>query len=94
MNDIEKAKEILNQYNQCHVASLFDKIDKAKQEELAKQVLNIDFHKIVELYDNTKKEIEIKDKEIKPIEYLDKEKMCLSHIIYFLLPSLLLIPLA
>lgn len=75
MNDIEKAKEILNQYNQCHVASLFDKIDKAKQEELAKQVLNIDFHKIVELYDNTKKEIEIKDKEIKPIEYLDKEKM-------------------
>ena len=32
MNDIEKAKEILNQYNQCHVASLFDKIDKAKQE--------------------------------------------------------------
>ena len=57
---IEKAKEILNQYNQCHVASLFDKIDKAKQEELAKQVLNIDFHKIVELYDNTKKEIEIK----------------------------------
>ena len=50
-------------------------IDKAKQEELAKQVLNIDFHKIVELYDNTKKEIEIKDKEIKPIEYLDKEKM-------------------
>ena len=75
MNDIEKAKEILNQYNQCHVASLFDKIDKAKQEELAKQVLNIDFHKIVELYDNTKKEIKIKDKEIKPIEYLDKEKM-------------------
>ena len=67
MNDIEKAKEILNQYNQCHVASLFDKIDKAKQEELAKQVLNIDFHKIVELYDNTKKEIEIKDKEIKQL---------------------------
>ena len=29
MNDIEKAKEILNQYNHCLVASLFDKIDKS-----------------------------------------------------------------
>ena len=27
-------------------------------------------------------------------KYFDKEKMCLSHIIYFLLPNLLLIPLA
>lgn len=75
MNDIERAKQILNEYNQSHVANLFDKIDKTKQEELANQVLNIDFHKIVELYDNTKKDIEIKDKTIKPIEYLDKEKL-------------------
>ena len=75
MNEIEKAKSILQQYNQNHIVDLFGKIDSKKQEELAKQVLNIDFHKITELYQNTKKEIEIKNKEIKPIEYVDKAKL-------------------
>ena len=75
MNEIEKAKEILKQYGQNHIVNLFNKIDDEKQEELAKQVLNIDFHKISELYENTKKEIEIKEKTITPIEYLDKAKL-------------------
>lgn len=75
MNEIEKAKEVLQQYNQNHIVDLFGKINEEKQFELAKQVLNIDFHKITELYENTRKEIEIKDKEIKPIEYVDKEKL-------------------
>ena len=75
MNEIEKAKEILNEYNQTHIANLFDKIDEEKQSELAKQVLNIDFHKMAELYENTKKEVEIKEKTIEPIKYLDKAKL-------------------
>ena len=57
MNEIQKAKEILKEYNQNHIIKLFDKIDEEKQSELAKQVLNIDFHKITELYENTKKKI-------------------------------------
>ena len=80
MNDIERAKEILKEYNQEHVINLFEKIDLNKQEELAKQVLNIDFHKILELYDNTKKEIEFKEKTITPIDYLDKQKMSKDEI--------------
>lgn len=75
MNDIERAKEILQKYNQNHIVNLFDKLNEEKQVELAKQVLNIDFHKILELYENTKKEIEIKEKTITPIEYLDKAKL-------------------
>ena len=78
MNDIERAKEILKEYNQEHVINLFEKIDLNKQEELAKQVLNIDFHKILELYD--KKEIEFKEKTITPIDYLDKQKMSKNEI--------------
>ena len=31
MNEIEKAKEILNEYNQEHIVKLFDKIDEEKQ---------------------------------------------------------------
>lgn len=75
MNEIQKAKEILKEYNQNHIVKLFDKIDEEKQAELAKQVLGIDFHKITELYENTKKEIEIKEKTITPISYLDKAKL-------------------
>ena len=75
MNEIDKAKEVLKQYNQDHVVKLFEKLNEEQKAELAKQVLNIDFHKITELYENTKKEIEIKEKEIKPIEYLDKAKL-------------------
>ena len=39
------------------------------------QINNIDFHQIMELYENTKKEIEIKDNIIEAIDYLDKEKL-------------------
>lgn len=79
MNEIQKAKEILKEYNQNHIIKLFDKIDEEKQSELAKQVLNIDFHKITELYENTKKEIEIKEKNITPISYLDKAKLTIEE---------------
>ena len=35
----------------------------------------IDFHQILELYENTKKELEIKENKIEAIKYLDKEKL-------------------
>ena len=49
-------------------------IDSEKQ-ELMEQVEKIDFHQIMELYDNTKKEIEIKENKIEAIPYLDKVKL-------------------
>lgn len=75
MNDIEKAKQILEQYNQNHIINLLNKLDEKRQIELANQVLSIDFHQIMELYDNTKREIEIKQNKIEPITYLDKAKL-------------------
>ena len=75
MNEIERAKSLLMQYNQEHIVDLFEKIDREQQVELAKQVLNIDFHKMSELFENTKKEIDIKEKTIEPIKYWDKAKL-------------------
>ena len=75
MNDIKKAKQILEQNNQDHIINLLDKLEEKEKNELSKQILNIDFHQIMELYDNTKKEIEIKENVIEPITYLDKEKL-------------------
>ena len=76
MRDLEKAKDILKEYNQEHIIKILDQLDTEKQNELVNQILNIDFHQIHELYENTKKEIEFKENKIEPIKYLDKEKLC------------------
>ena len=75
---MEKEQEIiklLKEYNQEHIIKLLEKLDGKEKEELINQINNIDFHQINELYQNTKKDIEIKENKIESIQYLDKEKL-------------------
>ena len=75
---MDKTQDIINTlktYNQEHIINLLNKLEGKKREELIEQINNIDFHQIMELYDNTKKEIEIKENKIESISYLDKEKL-------------------
>ena len=44
-------------------------------EDLANQITKIDLAQVMELYDNTKKGIEIKENKIEAIDYLDKNKI-------------------
>ena len=75
MDKMQDTIDILKQYNQDHIIKLLKKLDDNKREELIKQIENIDFHQIAELYENTKKEIEFKESKIEPIKYLDKETL-------------------
>lgn len=75
MDKAAEAMEILKQYDQEHVIDLLNKLDQEKRQELLEQINKIDFHQIMELYDNTKKEIEIKENKIESISYLDKERL-------------------
>lgn len=68
-------ENLLKQYNQEHIIKLLNKIDDRKRRELIEQINTIDFHQIMELYENTKKEIIIKENKIESIRYLDKEKI-------------------
>ena len=70
--------EILKKYNQEHIINLLNKLEGKQKEELIEQINNIDFHQIMELYENTKKEIEIKENKIESVAYLDKEKLTKS----------------
>ena len=70
--------EILKQYKQEHIINLLNKLEEKQKEELIEQINNIDFHQIMELYENTKKEIEIKENKIESVAYLDKEKLTKS----------------
>ncbi len=67
--------ELLKKYNQEHIIKFLEQLQGKEKEELIEQINQIDFHQIKELYDNTKKEIEIKENRIENIAYLDKAKL-------------------
>ena len=75
MDKIKDIIDILKEYNQDHIIKMLEKLDEDKQKELIKQIQNIDFHQIMELYNNTKKEIEFKESKIEPLKYVDKAKL-------------------
>ena len=67
--------ELLKTYQQEHVIKLLEQLEGKEKEELLEQLNKIDFHQIMELFDNTKKEIEIKENKIENVAYLDKAKL-------------------
>ena len=75
MDKAKDAIEILKTYNQDHIIKLLNKLEGKKKQELIEQIMKIDFQQIHELYENTKKEIEIKENKIESIDYLDKSKL-------------------
>ena len=72
MDKLQDAIDTLKEYKQEHIIKLLEKLDEKKQDELIKQINSIDFHQIMELYNNTKKEIEFKESKIEPLKYLYK----------------------
>lgn len=75
MDKSEEILQLLKTYNQDHIINLLEKLEGKQKEELIDQINKIDFQQIMELYENTKKEIELKDNKIEAIKYLDKEKL-------------------
>ena len=75
MNEQKLAEEKLNKYHQEHILELMSKLKDIQKQEIIDQILKIDFDKISELYENTKKVKEIDQNQITPINYIDKEKI-------------------
>ena len=75
MDKEQEAIDLLKSYNQNHIINLLKNLDEVKKQELIEQINRIDFEQIMELYDNTKKKIEIKENKIESIDYLDKAKL-------------------
>lgn len=63
----------LKKYNQEHILK-YD-LNNKQQEELEKQIENIDFEQLKSLYESTKKEKCIEEKKIEHIPYTDKTKL-------------------
>lgn len=70
-----KVKELLKKYNQEHLLTFFDDLNSENKELLLNQILNIDFELMNQLYENTKKTVEIDIDSIEPMPYVDKSKL-------------------
>jgi UDP-N-acetylglucosamine diphosphorylase len=69
----EEAISKLKKYNQEHILK-YD-LNNNQQEELEKQIENIDFEQLKSLYESTKEEKCIEEKKIEHIPYTDKTKL-------------------
>ena len=75
MDKIQDVIKLLEEYHQEHIIKWMDKLDDENKRKLVEQIKNIDLHQILELYETTKKEMEIKENKIEEIKYIDKEKI-------------------
>ena len=72
---LTQAKKILERHNQKHIVKFSKKLSKEQKRALADQILRIDFEELEDLYDLTKKEIEIDISELEPIESLNPARL-------------------
>ncbi len=70
-----QAKQILEEYNQTHLLSQYEKLNNEKKEYILNQITNIDFNQISNLYKQTQKDIKMPEDKIEPIKYIEKEKL-------------------
>lgn len=75
MDKVQDTIDILKMYHQNHIVKLLEKLEGKEKEELIEQINKIDFHQIMELYDNTKKDLQIRENKIENISYLDKARL-------------------
>ncbi|MCI8309443.1 MAG: hypothetical protein HFJ45_04485 [Clostridia bacterium] len=76
---LEEIKSKLKEYNQEHLLLFYDKLNDTQKEELLNQIENIDFDLMNELYESTKKPLDLEDTVIEPIEHTDKSKLTVAE---------------
>lgn len=75
MLDKKDIENKLKQYNQEHIIEIIEKMDSNEQQNIIKQILEIDFEKMAKLYKSTKIKQEMEEDKITPIDYIDKQKI-------------------
>lgn len=74
-NKYNEAKKKLEQYNQRHLLSQYEKLNDEKKEYLLNQIISIDFEQVKKLYEETKQEVKLGTEKIEPISYIEKDKL-------------------
>ena len=77
--ELKKVKEKLKKYHQEHLLMKYDEKSEEEQKELLRQIENIDFDLMNELYEQATKPVDLKKDLIEPIEHVDKSKLTASE---------------
>lgn len=77
---LEMIKKTLQKYNQNHLISFYNELNRDEQERLLKQISSIDFDAMQKLYETTKSNIDKTEKKIEPIEYSTKDNLTKQEI--------------
>lgn len=72
---IEKAQRLLLKYKQDNVLRFMNNLENNRKEELANQILHINFEKLQELYNKTKEDIYTDLEEILPIKAINPNRI-------------------
>ena len=74
-NNYEITEELLIKNNQIQVLNILKNLDETLKEKLVKQILELDFDKINELYKKASNKPQILEKKLEHIDYIDKNKI-------------------
>ena len=73
--EYNEALKKLEKYNQEHLLCRYKYLADDKKEKIIKQIKNIDFDQVIDLFNITTKSIKKIDGEISSIDYIDKDKL-------------------
>ena len=71
----EKAVQLLNDNNQKQVLRILNNLDEDKKESLSKQIIELNFKQINELYKKAKEKPVILEKKVEHMKYVDENKL-------------------
>lgn len=75
MNKYRSVVKLLRKYNQEQVLAFYNTLPKEEKELLLDQVLNIDFEKLISLYNEFQKDVSYIDAVITPLEHVEETKL-------------------
>ena len=79
MKNLDEIKSMLKKHGQEHLLMFYDKMDDDQKKELLNQIENIDFDLMDELYESTKKPLDLGDVTVEPIEHTDKSRLTVAE---------------
>lgn len=82
-NKIKIAKEILKKYKQEHLLYFYNELSDKEKNILVNQILSIDFEKIINLYNNSKKSENLSSIEISPLPHIEKNLLTNAELDYY-----------
>lgn len=74
VNELQKAKETLEKYNQEHLLNFYNILSNEEKVDLIKDIKSTNFEEMRTLYENSKKD-EILDGRFSPIDYVIKNEL-------------------